>query len=330
MQSYTKPFLPVDDQLKKLQDRGMLVTEPERAKNYLRHLGYYRLSGYWYPLRQSETFTDSEGNVSTRVLDAFRADSEFSQVVDLYVFDKKLRVMMVDVLERIEVSLRTNVTLQLGKIGPWAHRDPANFDAKFSAPQPERYPKTGTRPSRFDEFLRLTDKKTADSKEDFVQHFNAKYSDPLPIWVAPEVWDFGNLSILIAGMKYVDQRDIAAFYGISRPDLFPSWVRTLAFVRNICAHHGRLWNRSLTAQPRPPKTGEVALLDHLSGQQARHSIERLYAAVAIARYFQVRINPTSSWGARFVELTKTFPQNPNLNLTQAGFAANWEQLPLWT
>ncbi len=185
MQPYTKPFLPVDDQLTQLQARGLVVTEPDRAQNYLRHIGYYRLSGYWYPLRQSEAVVDTSGNASTRVLDAFRPGSEFSHIIDLYVFDKKLRVMMVDVLERIEVSLRTNVTLQLGKIDPWAHRDPANFDTRFTTQQKERPPKTGLRPSQFDEFIRLTDEKTTRSKEDFVQHFGTKYSDPLPIWVAP-------------------------------------------------------------------------------------------------------------------------------------------------
>lgn len=330
MQPYTKPFLPINDQLQRLQDRGLVVTEPMRAKNYLRHIGYYRLSGYWYPLRESETVTDADGKTSIRVLDTFRANSEFSHIVDLYVFDKKLRVMMVDVLERIEVSLRTNVTLQLGPIDPWAYRNPRNFDSRFTSPQRGRPPRTGTRPSQFDDFLRLTDNKAARSKEDFVQHFNGKYSDPLPLWVAPEVWDFGNLSILIGGMRYRDQRDLAAVYGIPRPELFPSWVRTLAFIRNICAHHSRLWNRSLTAQPRSPKPGEIALLDHLAGSAARHSIERFYSAAAIARYFQLQINPTSTWGARFVELTRSFPQNPNLDMATAGFPNNWQDLPLWS
>jgi abortive infection bacteriophage resistance protein len=167
----------------------------------------------------------------------------------------------------------------------------------------------------------------ANSKEEFVAHFRQRYSDPLPIWAAVELWDFGMLSMFIGGMKYGNVRNIATKYGILRPELFPTWVRTLAFVRNICAHHGRLWNKPLIAQPKPPKKGEIPHLDHIVGDS--FATERFYAAAAIARHFQLVINPTSMWGKRFTELVPTFPKAPGIVVGQAGFPNDWHQLALW-
>lgn len=321
MEQYLKPFLPIPDQLLKLQGRGLAITDTAKASQYLQHLGYYRLSGYWYPFRASGLVKQADGSEKFQVLDDFRPGSEFCQVVDLYVFDKRLRVIMLDVLERIEVSLRTNVSLVLGKVDPWAHRTQAIFNQRFLTATPPR-------PSRYDDFIRVTDAKIASSKEDFVQHFQQKYSDPLPIWVATEVWDFGSLSIFIAGLKYAHQREIAKAYGIARPELLPTWIRTLAFVRNLCAHHSRVWNRSLTAQPKPPHAGEFPELDHLVGQS--HSLERVYAAAVLARFFQIKINPTSTWGERFKDVIASFPDGaPGISLGQAGFPTDWQKLPIW-
>lgn len=264
---------------------------------------------------------NGDGKLASQVLDTFVPSSEFSQVVDLYVFDKRLRLMMLDVLKRIEVSIRTDVALQMGIKNNWAYRDKALLDGKFTAIDPQ---KGG---SRFDEFVRRFDEMAASSKEEFVAHFRSTYSDPLPIWAAVELWDFGMLSMFIAGMKYGDMRDIANKYGVSRPELFPTWVRTLAFVRNICAHHSRLWNKPLIAQPKLPRLNDVPLLNHLAGDT--FASEHFYSAAAIARYFQLQINPTSSWGARFVSLIETFPEGPKISIGQAGFPAKWCALPLW-
>ena len=323
VQPYTKPFLPVADQIARIQARGMVVTDKGKAQQYLENIGYYRLSGYWYPLRRSQITTAPSGEIVTTVLDDFRSGSEFSQVVDLYVFDKKLRLMMLDVLERIEIAFRTDIALQLGQYDPWAYREPTLLDGKFTADIPKGRSKT-----RFWDFIDRFDRAVSDSKEDFVKHFRATYSNPLPIWAAVELWDFGTLSMFLSGMKYRDQRAIAARYGVPRPELLPTWVRTLAFVRNVCAHHSRMWNKPLVAEPRAPRVGEVPLLDHLA--QDKFARERFYSAAALARYFQRQINPNSSWGTRFVAAVDTFPQAPGIALGQAGSPADWKTLPLWS
>ncbi|NQY59622.1 MAG: Abi family protein [Cognatishimia sp.] len=110
--------------------------------------------------------------------------------------------------------------------------------------------------------------------------------------------------------------------------MLPTWIRSLSYVRNVCAHHSRLWNKPLASQPKQPRIGEVPLLDHLNGDQ--YAQERFYSAAAIAHHFQLQINPNSTWGTRFVDLISTFPDAPGISIGQAGFPADWEALPLWS
>ena len=110
--AYSKPYLPLPDQLALIKSRGMVISDDALAQSFLNRIGYYRLSGYWYPYRES---TLSGTNIL--VADKFRTGTKFSEVVELYVFDKKLRLLMMDVIERVEIALRVQVTLELGKLG---------------------------------------------------------------------------------------------------------------------------------------------------------------------------------------------------------------------
>jgi abortive infection bacteriophage resistance protein len=99
-----------------LKSRGLGVSDDARAVAYLERIGYYRLSGYWYPFR----IRAGTGPASV-IGDNFRAGTEFGHVVDLYVFDKKLRLLMLDAIERVEIALRTSIAQILGPLGCWAH-----------------------------------------------------------------------------------------------------------------------------------------------------------------------------------------------------------------
>lgn len=118
--AYSKPYLPVTDQLLLIKSRGMVISDDALAQAYLNKIGYYRLSGFWFPYRESETIGSK-----TIVGDRFRSGTKFSEIVELYVFDKKLRLLMMDVIERVEIALRVQITLQLGKRGQHAHRETA-------------------------------------------------------------------------------------------------------------------------------------------------------------------------------------------------------------
>lgn len=300
----------------------MIITDRPRARRYLARIGYYRLSGYWFPFRQSATTTDPTGKKVDTIGDDFIAGTEFGHVVDLYVFDKKLRLLVLDAIERVEVALRVDIALRLGKRDPWAHLNPAELHGNFSK---KLDPRTG-RPKHAEWSDRLLQALNR-SDEDFVQRFRKKYSSPLPIWIAIEVWDFGMLSHLLAGLTYADQAAIAAAYDIPRSELLTSWVRAVNFTRNVCAHHSRLWNRPLVDQPKPPKPGEVPLFDHLVAD--RHAQRRLYSVAAVLRFFLIKVNPSSRWHERMKAHLATLPVAPGISLRQAGFPKGWEKESLW-
>ncbi len=296
----------------------MVIEDIPKATEYLSRLGYYRLSAYWYPFRNSKF-----ENGTLTVLDDFKDGTEFKWATDLYAFDKALRLQLLDVLERIEVFVRTGVALTVGQHDPWSHRDPKILDRRFTS----KNAKTGKVPHT--EWLSRLDEKANTSKEEFAGHFRSRYpTSHMPIWIAVELLDFGPLSHFLSGLKWADANTIAATCGVPRPDLFTSWVRSLSVVRNTCAHHARLWNKPLIDQPKFPSKGEIPLLDHLAASP--HSNKRIYAACAIARYLLLAVNPRTQWSQRLKDHIATFPENPYVTLNTMGFPKDWEKLPLWS
>jgi abortive infection bacteriophage resistance protein len=293
----------------------MIISDDALAQAYLSKIGYYRLSGYWYPYRQSST---------SGVSDAFRAGTKFSEIVDLYVFDKKLRLLMMDVIERIEIALRVQITLQLGKYGQHAHRDPSALHPNFAA-KPD--PTSGEVPHV--KWLRLHDEAFARSKEEFAKHFKTKYAGEMPpIWIAAELWDFGAMSFLYSGMKKSDQTDVATTFGVATFDIMTSWLRYINVARNICAHHSRFWNKPNAARPSWPRAADCPDLGHIANDVDAKA--RVYGLACICAYLLRQINPNSSWSKRFKTVIATFPASTIVNIKSAGFPHEWGKANLWS
>lgn len=331
---YMKPYKGVADQIALLESRGMEITDRAAAAACLQRIGYYRLSGYWYPFRKSHVSTNPftgrplihpiTHKTQIVVEDNFRAGTTFQQVMDLYVFDKRLRLLMLDAIERVEVALRVDIALLIGLRDPWAHRDPNQLHGNFSK-KINRY----TGQTDFAKWLDRLDETFGRSKEEFVKHFKTKYrGEQPPIWIAIELWDFGMLSVFLGGMKLADQAQLASRYGLPRAELVTSWCRNINNVRNICAHHSRLWNRSPADQISPPKAGEIIEFDHIATHRAAQT--RIYATAAILQFFLKTIYPGSSWATRLKDLCAGFPNSLAANLAQAGFPNGWESLLLWS
>jgi abortive infection bacteriophage resistance protein len=117
---FTKPPLSFEAQVDLLIDRGMEIADRTRAKRYLAHLNYYRLAAYWLPFEQDHP------------THRFRPGTNFDQVLEHYIFDRELRLLVMDAIERIEVSLRTNWAYTLShSYGPHAHLQRDLFKAKW-------------------------------------------------------------------------------------------------------------------------------------------------------------------------------------------------------
>ncbi len=315
---YSKPFQSPPQQIDILKARGLIVSDEQKARAYLERIGYYRLSGYAYPFRVVVTI---DGDGRPRLGDDFKPGVEFRHIVDLYVFDKKLRLAILDGIERVEIGLRTSIALLMGeRHGPWSHRDPSRLDGKFTK-SVGRTGQTGHKA-----WLSKLDAAFEQSKEDFAKHFKSKYpDDPPPVWIATELWDFGLLSRFYQGMLFSDRKAVSLQYRVPDPDVLASWLQSINDVRNICAHHGRLWNRPLGRQGRFPHG--LPELEHVA--QDSFIQTRLYGAAAAIRFLLLTINPGTSWPTRLKSILDSFPDAPGVSLSQTGFPEGWCRLPLW-
>ncbi len=323
MSIYSKPYLTFEQQLELLKSRGLQITNDAKAIEYLRRIGYYRLSAYWYPLRELIPVTDHASTAtSCEPRDDFIPSAKFHDSVNLYIFDKKLRLLILDALERIEVALRVDISYLIGSKDPFGHTNPqllhGNFVKRVDA---------HTNKTKYQVWLAKHDELTNRSKEDFVRHYKKKYGLPLPIWVSIELWDFGLLSTFYQGMKVDDKASIAMKYDITRWEIMESWLRCLNYIRNVVAHHGRLWNRNLVDQPKLPKQGEIPRFDSIIGKGG--SISRVYVALCIIIHLMQYVCPDSKWPMRLGELLSTLTEIPFANITDMGFPADWELQDFW-
>lgn len=313
-----KPWLSFPDLLRRLRDRGLAVENQAAALDYMERIGYYRLSGYWYPLRKIDSAASTAQGKPVRA-DTFEPGSRFEDVVRLYVFDKKLRLLALDALERIEMAVRVDVAHLLGEVDPLAHENPACLHGNFTKQIQTRGKDKGK--TQHQVWLdKYRGQVHGARKTPFVAHHLQQYGG-LPIWVAIEVWDFGMLSKLFSGMKFADQQTIAAIYGAPDGQAFARWLRSLNFIRNVAAHHSRLWNINvLELSPVP------------TGWPAMNNARPFFYFCLMQQLVHV-ICPNSSWGERVKSLlVDEFPRgaNPTLSLSDLGVFDGWDEWDLWT
>ncbi|MDQ6882295.1 MAG: Abi family protein, partial [Pseudomonadota bacterium] len=231
--------------------------------------------------------------------DQFMAGTRFVDDVNLYLFDKKLRLITLDALERIEVALRVDIAYVLGERNTFAHLDAGELHPGFSS----KLLRNGS--TMHQAWCERHKQLVARSKEEFVKHYHDRHGPNLPIWVAIEVWDFGTMSQLFAMMKVTDQQRIATKYGVSDWKVFQSWLRSLSYLRNLVAHHSRLWNRNVVEQPRLPKQGEIGWCDAFSGKN--DLLAKPFLLLAICRHLVQLICPGTEWHLRLRQHLQTFP-----------------------
>lgn len=318
--NYARPWMDFTAQLELLKSRGMTVSDERAALSYLERIGYYRLSAYWYPFRVWVMQQDPQsGQITHRRTDQFMTDTRFVDSVNLYLFDKKLRLIVLDALERIEVALRVDIAYLLGERSTFAHLDVGELHPGFSG-KVGRDGKT-IHQSWCERHAQLV----ARSREDFVKHYHEKHGPKLPIWVAIEVWEFGAMSQLFSMMKAQDQQRIAVKYGVSDWKVFQSWLRSLSYLRNLVAHHSRLWNRNVVEQPKLPNPSEVAWGDGFAGNN--DLLAKPFLLLAICRHMVRRICPGTEWHLRLRTHLEAFPaqqvERPR-SITDMGTPPGWE------
>jgi abortive infection bacteriophage resistance protein len=301
------------------------VPNRTKALSLLESVGYYRLSAYAYPFR-TPLPRDAMPETSVQFRQSsFEPGASFEWVQQLWEFDRSLRLLLLDAIEMVEIALRAKVGYHLGYRNTFGYLSPDGLDAAKC----DRRHTEDSGLSMFDLWLEhYREHQTKAASEDFIQHYVEKYDAVLPVWVATEIMEFGQLVRLYGFMLDVDQsavsREIAGVSGA----VFVRWMKVANYARNLSAHHARLWNRTLTYKlGRGPENAPE--LTHLN--DALHSRQRIYAVAAILSYLTDRIRPEAGWRARLNELLDRFPTGlPVSPEVHMGFPTGWRSLELWS
>lgn len=314
---YQKPWLNLEEQVQKLADRGLDVGDASQARHTIYRIGYYRLTGYLHPFRQKTVETSDTGATTITLLSSYEPGTTLGQVIALVDYDRRLRLLMLDAVERIEISVRMRIGYTLGKRSPFAHLDSSTFEDHFV----RRY--------KHGQWVAKAQQSHQRSHEPFVEHFDNTYEGQLPIWALTELLELGQLSVLYSGFQREIATELANGYGVPTKKHFHSWLASINGVRNFSAHHARLFNRKLVHAPKRPKAGTIALLEHLQEPGSSKGGFGLYNVVAIMAYLLYNIEPDTSWPRQLVELIEQFPATEHIGIESMGFPPRWKDLELW-
>lgn len=296
MPNYNKPPVTVADQIQLLKGRNLVISDEPRAEKYLTNVGYYRLTGYMFHLQKDKTHT-------------FDGKTDFNDIINCYQFDKALRSILTEYIERLEVFLRTSLTdhysLSTGSF--FWYRD-NNLYADQEC---------------YDVINREIDKSFKEVKELFLRKFRLNYDDAYPPSnMALETLTFGKLTRLYGGLKNEGAKQIIAKkFGLPN-EILTSWLVYISNVRNICAHHARLWNRYMTADRfTVPKRKSIAF----TGVLTDDFNTTMYGVIAVLNRLLDAFNPGNNFVTKVIALIKQY----NVDTEYMHFHKDWEQNPPW-
>jgi abortive infection bacteriophage resistance protein len=294
---FNKPSLRVPEQVTLLRQRGLEIGNEASAAKHLKFIGYYRLSGYMLPFQRG-------GNDADR--HTFAAGTTFQDILDLYTFDRKLRLLLLDAIERIEIAVRAALsTILASQYGSHWYLDAARFDRNFDHAD---FMERSKREIGHDDARR---------RQVFIQHYYNAYDRPPtpPSWMLFEALPFGNVSMAVKGLDIAERKRLAAPFNLPEPAI-QSWPHVLSYVRNLCAHHSRLWNRKFTIRP--------FIIKQYRDDLRRN--DQLYAQLVVTQLFMKRISPDSLWPDRLEALLGEYPA---ITAARLRFPDAWRERPVW-
>jgi len=315
MSTYAKPHLTYERQLELIKSRGATCADDERAIRLLQAVGYYNLTGYLYPYRMPNPSGPGR-------LDTFQPGTSLDDVETLIDFDRKLRLCLLEGVQLVEVAIRAQIAYTLGRHAPFGHLDLAALDPQACYRQYQRGAVTKT---AFEwwlvEYWRLQDHA---NREPFVDHNLTKYGEPLPIWIACEFLDFGAVANLFQLLTRSDRQAITTSAGLVSIKVLVSWLKHLNYVRNVCAHNQRLWNRVWTVRPTWGGSAphDAPVIDATSAQKP-------YESIVITAYLLRQLNPDAGWATKAKAVLASFPDIPMRSIHEIGAPTGWCDQPIW-
>ena len=283
----------MEDQITLLKSEGLIFMDEEKANHLLQNISLFRFKSYLKPFRLQNSKT-------------FKPNSTFEAAYSLYKFDSELRKMICSELEKIEVSIRAQLSLTISQnAGIFWFTDSSNFKLK----------------QLHNNLLTTLKSELNRSDEEAIVDFRTKYTNDFPpSWITFEISSFGTLSKLYSWLNSgLSRRKVASYYGLSDTVMI-SWLHSLVYIRNICAHHGRLWNKQMSINPIVPRKLKLPFVS------IPKETKKLYYILSTILYFLQTVNPKNTFVSRFTQFIDKYPQ---VDLNAMGFPKDWQQEPLW-
>ena len=294
--------MTLDQQVRKLKERGLVFDDESLAKAYLFNISYYRLRAYTYSFQDN-----SEGSDHCFL----RSNLLFKDFIDLY-FDRRLRSLIFNAIEKIEVAVRTKIVQ--------VYAESTHDSHWFYDDSLYRYP--------IDGLLGHIEADVERSNEDFIKHYRSKYHNPPmpPSWMALEVVSFATLSRLFQALKSDNRKQyITHQFGLKKVGILENWLHAISNLRNCCAHHSRVWNRRFMVNVILPYNTFYPFMDRTTIQTMRTN--KLFALLSCMAYILTIISPDSDFKRHLRELLESDCRL--LDLKDMGFPDNWQSLPVW-
>lgn len=321
---YLKDPLTFEKQADQLIERG-LCADRQTLIRRLSSVNYYRLTGYLYPYR----VRDRNGNLT----DQFMSGTQLDTIWRRYNFDRRLRIVLLDAIERIEVSVRSQFVYHFVHAkGPFGYLSAQNL------PGFKQYPwwKRGWQNclsllslkrvhiSDHKQWVKKVRREKDRASEKFVKEFTKKYGDShdyLPLWMACELMTCETTLQFIKGVDNTIVKTVAKEYAFPDAQLM-SWAKAIFTLRNACAHHARIWNRSFSLKPAMPGKNKNPHWYSTPG----FAQDRVGFLMTICHCWLKKVSPTTRWKQRLLDLFNEYPEIP---LAEMGLPPDWRNHPLW-
>lgn len=281
-----QPPMKIDEQIENLKEKGLIVKDEEYAKRILNDISYFRLIKAY-----SLNLKAKNGNYYEGIT--------FEQIVDLYLLNAGFRQILFPQIEKIEIDLRCKIGNYFAeKYGVLGYLEADNFSD-------QRY---------HDIFLQDAEEEVRrNSKTPFVRNFRMNYEGgKLPVYALVEVFSFGTLSKFYKNLLNQDKKAVAGMLGVGYTYL-ESWLESISYVRNICAHYGRLYNAKLTKTPR------------LYKEYSKKGIanNRIFGVLLCMKALRKR---DIYWNIFVEQIDALFEKYEDADITTMGFPCDWREL----
>jgi abortive infection bacteriophage resistance protein len=293
---FTKPPSSIGEQIELLESRGIRVDDKEAAAHDLHYIGYYRLSGYTHYYKNDQ--------------DTYHPDTNWRQVVQHYSFDRDLKRLLFDAIEQIEIALRSVMTtVMTNYYGAFWYQSDNVFVTHIN-----------TRPFNALEFIERAIKETTvdrRNKDVFLRHYYDTYSFPdlPPSWVMMETVSLGTISRMLSFLTDENRKAISLFFKVDEK-AFVSWIRGITHLRNLCAHHARIWNRTFIIRPKPDK-------HYAACRTSAFYKRKVFSYLGIIAILLKTIDPKNTWIQSIQKLLNRF-DHPYVE--DMGMPENWAEL----